>query len=115
MVTTKFLADHPDVVANLIKGLADSIDLIHKQPAEAEQLVSTRIGKDSGKELPVDLVKAAFKSITFTLDPITASLQKDAEAAKSLGFIDSTDLSDIYSLDILNNLLTKRGEPTITP
>jgi hypothetical protein len=44
-----------------------------------------------------------------------SSLHKDAEAAKSLGFIDSTDLSKIYSLDILNNLLTKRGEATITP
>ena len=115
MVTTKFLADHPDVVANLIKGLADSIDLIHKQPAEAEQLVSTRIGKDSGKELSVDLVKAAFKSITFTLDPIASSLRKDAADAKSVGLIDSSDLSDIYSLDILNKLLTQRGEPTITP
>jgi len=43
MVTTKFLADHPDVVANLIKGLADSIDLIHKQPAEAEQAKSAYV------------------------------------------------------------------------
>jgi NitT/TauT family transport system substrate-binding protein len=115
MVTTKFLADHPDVVANLVKGLAGSIDLINKQPAEAEQLVSKGTEKATGKALAVDLVKASFKSITFTLDPITASLQKDAEAAKSLGFIDSTDLSNIYSLDIVNELLTKRGEPTITP
>ena len=115
MVTTKFLADHPDIVANLVKGLADSIDLIHKQPAQAEQLVSTGIEKASGKALKVSLVKASFKSITFTLDPIASSLRKDAESAKSLGFIDSTDLSKIYSLDILNSLLTKRNEPTITP
>jgi NitT/TauT family transport system substrate-binding protein len=115
MVTTKFLADHPDIVTNLVKGLAGSIDLINKQPAQAEQLVSKRIGSDSGKELSVDLVKESFKSITFTLDPIVSSLHKDAEAAKSLGFIDSTDLSKIYSLDILNNLLTSRNEATITP
>ncbi len=115
MVTTTFLADHPDIVANLIKGLAGSIDLIKSQPAEAEKLVSQGIEKASGKALPVDLVKASFKSITFTLDPIVSSLRKDAVAAKSLGFIDSTDLSKLYSLDILNNLLTDRGEPTITP
>ena len=115
MVTTKFLADHPDIVANLIKGLADSIDLIKSQPAEAEKLVSQGIEKASGKALPVDLVKASFKSITFTLDPIVSSLKKDAVSAKSLGFIDSTDLSKIYSLDILNKLLTSRREPTITP
>ncbi|MDQ1510794.1 MAG: sulfonate transport system substrate-binding protein [Actinomycetota bacterium] len=115
MVTTKFLADHPDVVTNLIKGLAGSIDLINKQPAQAESLVSKGIEKASGKALSVDLVKASFKSITFTLDPIASSLRKDAEAAKGLGFIDSTDLSKIYSLDIVNSLLTARGEPTITP
>jgi NitT/TauT family transport system substrate-binding protein len=115
MVTTKFLADHPDIVAKLVKGLADSIDFIHKQPAQAEQLVSKRIGSDSGKELAVDLVKESFKSITFTLDPIVSSLRKDAVAAKSLGFIDSTDLSKLYSLDILNSLLTNRNEATITP
>ncbi len=115
MVTTKFLADHPDIVTNLVKGLADSIDLIKSQPAQAEQLVSDGIDKATGKALSVDLVKASFKSITFTLDPIASSLRKDAEAAKSLGFIDSTDLTNIYSLDILNKLLTDRGEPTITP
>jgi NitT/TauT family transport system substrate-binding protein len=115
IVTTKFLADHPDVVTNLIKGLAGSIDLINKQPAQAEPLVSKGIEKASGKALSVDLVKASFKSITFTLDPIASSLRKDAEAAKGLGFIDSTDLSKIYSLDIVNSLLTARGEPTITP
>jgi len=115
IVTTKFLADHPDIVANLVKGLADSIDLIHQKPAEAETLVSTRIGDDTGKALSVSLVKASFKSITFTLDPIASSLRKDAADAKAAGLINSTDLSKIYSIDILNSLLTKRGEPTITP
>ena len=115
MVTTKFLADHADIVADLVKGLAGSIDLITSQPAQAEKLVSQGIEKASGKALSVDLVKAAFKSITFTLDPIASSLRKDAVSAKSLGFIDSTDLSNIYSLDILNQLLTARKEPTITP
>jgi NitT/TauT family transport system substrate-binding protein len=115
IVTTKFLADHPDIVANLVKGLADSIDLIHQKPAEAEALVSKRIGDDTGKELAVSLVKASFKSITFTLDPISSSLRKDAADAKAAGLITSTDLSKIYSLDILNALLTKLGEPTITP
>jgi NitT/TauT family transport system substrate-binding protein len=115
MVTTKFLADHPDIVTNLVKGLADSIDLITDNPTEAEKLVSQRIGSDTGKPLSVDLVKASFKSITFTLDPIVSSLRKDAADAKSVGLIDSDDLSNIYDLEILNQLLTARKEPTITP
>jgi NitT/TauT family transport system substrate-binding protein len=115
VVTTKFLDAHPDVVANLLKGLAESIDLIHAQPAQAEQLVSNGIGKASGKPLAVALVHASFAHITFTLDPIAASLRKDAVEAKSLGFIKSTDLSKIYSLDLLNTLLGQRHEAAITP
>jgi NitT/TauT family transport system substrate-binding protein len=115
MVTTKFLADHPDVVANLIKALADSIDLIHNDQTESAQLVSKGIEAASGKALAIPLVKASFKSITYTLDPIASSLRKDAADAKELGFIDSTDLSKIYDLDPLNALLTQRNQATITP
>ena len=115
VVTTKFLDAHPDVITNLLKGLAESIDLIHKDPTQAEQLVSQGIGETSGKPLAVSLVQASFSHITFTLDPIAASLRKDAAAAKSLGFIESTDLSKIYSLDLLNTLLRQRDEAAITP
>ena len=67
----------------------------------------------SGKALPVELVKSSFKSIEFTLDPIASSLRKDAESAKQLGFIDSTDLQNIYDLTLLNQLLTTDGKPAI--
>jgi NitT/TauT family transport system substrate-binding protein len=115
VVTTKFLDDHPDVVANLLKGLSSSIDLIKSNPTEAEQLVSTGIGKDTGKALDVSLVATSFEHITFTLDPISSSLRKDAESAKALGFITSTDLSNIYDLDLLNKLLQSQQKATITP
>lgn len=114
-VTTKFLNAHPDVVTNLLKGLSASIDLIKSNPAQAEQLVSTGVEKASGKALKVSLVASAFKSITFTLDPIASSLKKDAASAKALGFIDSTDLTNIYDLTQLNQLLQQQGQPAITP
>ena len=49
------------------------------------------------------------------ITPIAATLRKDAVSAKSLGFITSTDLSKIYSLDLLNTLLGQRHEAAITP
>jgi NitT/TauT family transport system substrate-binding protein len=114
VVTSKFLSDHPDIVKNLLKGLISSIDLIHANPAQAEQLVSQGVEKASGKALSVDLVKSSFKSITFTLDPISSSLHTDAENAKKLGFISSTDLTNIYDLTLLNQLLQAAGKPAIT-
>ena len=55
--------------------------------------MSTGVEKATGKALEVSLVAASFKSITFTLDPISSSLEKDAASAKALGFITSTDLT----------------------
>jgi len=114
VVTTKFLTDHPDIVTNLLKGLISSIDLIKTNPGQAEQLVSKGVEAASGKALPVDLVKTSFKSISFTEDPIASSLRKDAASAKQLGFIDSTDLQNIYDLKLLNQLLQGDGKPAIT-
>jgi NitT/TauT family transport system substrate-binding protein len=113
VVTQKFLKDHADVISNLLKGLDTSITLIKTDPAKAEQLVSDGIGAATGKPLDVSLVKASFKSITFTLDPIASSLQKDAEKAKALGFIDSSDLKNIYDLSLLNKLLTGQHKAEI--
>src|SRR5262249_48405570 len=113
VATTKFLNDHPDIVTNLLKGLISSVDLVKTNPDQAEQLVSEGVEAASGKALPVDLVKSSFKSIEFTLDPIASSLQKDAESAKALGFIASTDLKNIYDLSLPNQQLTADGKPTI--
>lgn len=113
VVTTKFIAAHPDVVASLIKGLADSIDVIHNDKTKAEQLVADGIDKLTGKAFSVSLVDKTFANIDFTLDPIKSSLLKDAANAKALGLITSTDLTNLYDLTLLNQLLQQRGEPAI--
>ncbi len=115
VVTTKFLTAHPDIVSNLLKGLSTAIDLTKSNPASAEQLVSQGIGAATGKAPAVSLVASSFSSITFTLDPIASSLQKDAASAEALGFIKSTNLANIYDLSLLNKLLVSQGKPTITP
>jgi len=115
VVTTQFLTAHPDIVSNLLKGLSSAIDLTKSNPAQAEQLVSQGIGTATGKAPAVSLIASSFSSITFTLDPIVSSLQKDAASAEALGFIKSTNLANIYDLSLLNKLLVSQGKPTITP
>jgi NitT/TauT family transport system substrate-binding protein len=115
VVTTQFLAAHADIISHLLEGLSSAIDLTKSDPARAEQLVSQGIGTATGKALKVSLVASSFSHITFTLDPIASSLRKDAETAKTLGFITSTDLSNIYDLTLLNQMLRQQGKPTISP
>lgn len=115
VVTTKYLGDHRAQVSALIKGLSEAIDLIKSDPTEAKQLVSDGIDKITGKPLPIPIVTSSFANITFTLDPIASSLTKDAEDAKDVGLIDSSDLEGIYDLTLLNKQLTDDGKEAITP
>ena len=111
MVKKEFLDKHPDVIQHLISGLADSIDLIKSNPTEAKKLVGDGILKITGKPLKPSLIDASFSNITFTLDPIASSLQTNADNAKALGFLKSSDLGNIFDLTTLNNVLKERGEP----
>ena len=113
VVRTEFLNAHPDVVKNLIKGLSASIDVVTTDPTKAADLVSKGIEKASGKAIKTDLVTASFKNITFTLDPVAASLRTDVDHAVSLGILDKTDLANIFDLTLVNQLLTAQGKPKV--
>jgi NitT/TauT family transport system substrate-binding protein len=114
IVRTDFLNAHPDVVANLIKGLSAAIDLTNSDPATAASLVSKGIETATGKAIAVDLVTKSFKSITFTLDPIASSLKTDVTHAESLGILKQTALTNIFDLTLVNKFLTSDGKPQVS-
>jgi NitT/TauT family transport system substrate-binding protein len=113
IVRTEFLNAHPGVVKNLIKGLSDSINVVTDDPAKAASLVSKGIETATGKPIKVDLVTKAFKSITFTLDPVASSLRADVQHAESLGILKKTDLSNIFDLTLVNEFLTSEGKAKV--
>ena len=113
IVRTEFLNDHPDVVKQLIEGLAGSIDLINDDVEQAKTLVSGAIEKLTGKPIAPELVDASFANITFTLDPVASSLATSAEHAQELGLLDPVDLDGIYDLTLLNEVLSARGESEV--
>jgi NitT/TauT family transport system substrate-binding protein len=113
IVSTSFLNQHPDVVKQLIEGEQASINYIKTNPTQAQALAGQAIQQVTGKPIAPDLVKAAFKNQTFTLDPIPSSLVKDAKDAAALGLISSPDVKGIYDLKILNEVLAASGQPTV--
>jgi NitT/TauT family transport system substrate-binding protein len=114
IVATEFLDKHPDVVKELIKGEADAIDYLTANATEAQTVVNDAITKITGKGLKAEVITASFKNLTFTLDPIASSLSKSASDAKSVGLLDSTDIKNIYSLSLLNEVLKDAGKPAVT-
>jgi len=105
IVATKFLQAHPDVVLGLIRGEADAIKFINDSPADAQKAANDEIAKISGKPLKDAVVAAAFKNLTFTLDPIASSLKKAAQDAYDAGLLKDTKLDGIYDLTLVNQVL----------
>jgi NitT/TauT family transport system substrate-binding protein len=113
MVRTDFLAQQPDIVKHLIEGLLESTDYLNNQPTDAQATVGAALTRLTSTTLPAGVLSAAWANLTFTLDPIASSLQTSADEAKSLGFLDSSDLSGIYDLSVLNEVLSQAGRPAV--
>ncbi|HEV7535178.1 MAG TPA: ABC transporter substrate-binding protein [Acidimicrobiia bacterium] len=114
MVRTGFLKDHPDVVQHLLEGQVAATDFINANPAEAKTLANQAIQKVAGKALPQAVLDAAWPNMTFTNDPIAASLRKGADNAKAVGLLDgATKLDGIYDLTLLNKVLKAAGKPEV--
>jgi len=69
----------------------------------------------TGQTIPDDQLTVAFSRLEITYDPIKQSLFKSASDAFNLGFLGKTkpDLSAIYDLNLLNEVLKKNGLQTI--
>ena len=113
IVRTEFLEDHPDLVKAVIEGLADAIDKIEADPEAAQADVIEQIATISGTEPDAATIAESFGNLTFTLDPIAASLQGSADDAIEVELLDPVDLSGVYDLTLLNEILTARGEPAV--
>ncbi len=115
IVATKFLDEHPDVVHDLIAGLADSIDVANADPAAAQAVVNAGIERVTTKPLGDETIAGAWKNLQFTLDPVASSLQGSADDAVAVGLLDPVDLTDpgIYDLTLLDEVLAERGQPEV--
>jgi len=114
VVRADFLKQHPDVVENLLKGQVEANDFVNKNTAEAKQVVSDGIKAITGKTLKAGELDRAWSNLTFTNDPIASSLRQSAQAALTLGFITSSDLTNIYDLTLLNKVLQSQGKQAIS-
>jgi len=59
-------------------------------------------------------VAAAWPHMTFTLDPLAATLKTSADHAHSLGLLGNVDLKGLYDLTLLNEVLSEQGQPPVS-
>jgi NitT/TauT family transport system substrate-binding protein len=112
---TDYLEENPDVIKKLLEAHIDETNWINDNPDEALQMFNKELDKLTGKMIPEDEYREGMSRLELTFDPIKESLFKSADDAFNIGFLGETkpDLSRIYDLKILNEVLKERGLPEI--
>jgi NitT/TauT family transport system substrate-binding protein len=115
IVRTEFLKDSPELVRRLLQGHIEAVAFTNDHREAAQKAANEHLAALSGKPLPENIIAAAFTNLTFTVDPIAASLQGSAAHAQEVGLLDPVDLKGIYDLGSLNELLSAAGRPLVSP
>ncbi len=121
VVRTQFLQEHPQTVKALLEGQVAADDAIAADLPAAKQLVNAQLEELTGKALKPATLDRAFRQITLTEDPLASTLQTSLDHAVSTGLVERADLSGIYDLTLLREVLGRDvddaglGAATTTP
>ena len=107
VVRTDFLRAHPDSVRRLVQGSVESNRQIGADPGTAQRIIGEALGRLTGKPLAPAVLDRAFGQIRTTNDPIASSLKASARHAFDTGLVPSANLTGIYDLGLLREVLGK--------
>ena len=111
IVSKQFLDQHPDLVSKFLQAHVETVEYIASNPESAKSIVNSEIKRITGKALLSAELDLAFTHLTITYDPLASTLLQSADRAYALGFLGTSkpDLSGIYYLGPLNQVLAKKG------
>jgi NitT/TauT family transport system substrate-binding protein len=111
IVSKKFLQEHRDLVKKFLSAHIELTEWINNHMVEAKSIINAELKRITGKTLPPEVIDQAFLRLKVTYDPIKTSLLTSAKWAFEQGFLGKTfpDLSGIYDLSILNEILKEKG------
>ncbi|GGQ91413.1 ABC transporter substrate-binding protein [Streptomyces althioticus] len=111
IVSQRFLDRHPDVVDAVVAGAVAANAWIAAEPERARRSVNEALRELTGKPLPAGIIESAWPSLTFTDDPLAATLEAQAAHATAAGLLDRPVLRGIYDLGPLNRVRKAAGLP----
>ena len=109
---TDYLEKNPRAIKALLQAHINETNWINTNPDEALRIFNAELYKLTGQTIPEDEYRDGMSRLKLTYDPVKESLFKSANAAFDLGFLGEgsrPDLSKIYNLSILNEVLRERG------
>lgn len=110
----RFLVANPGFVKKWIDAHVELTDWINENPEEAKGILNEEIRAETRRAFPSELVNSAWRRLEFSYDPAKESVMKVAQDAHKIGFLRSQpDLSRIYYLDPLNEVLREKGREEV--
>lgn len=117
IVSPDYLKENPDVIKRLLAAHVNETQWINEHKSELPLAFNTELQKLTGQTIPEDVLTEAVTRLEFTNDPIKLSLFQSANDAYDLGFLakgeERPNLSGIYDLALLDQVLSEKGLPTI--
>jgi NitT/TauT family transport system substrate-binding protein len=117
LVNKEFLDDNPDVVKAVLEATVEANTFIADNSDTARDEVGARVTELTDAPLDPAVLADAWDNLTFTNDPIAASLEEDADDAAGVELLDGLDdappVTDIYDLTLLNEVLADAGQPEV--
>src|SRR5215204_2754685 len=115
---TDYLNENPDIIERLLQAHVNQANWINdNKEQKAITAFNGALKKITGKTIPDDEIRDALTRLEFTYDPIKESLLRMADNAYELGYLGNgrseLDLSNIFDLTILNDILDERGDRRI--
>jgi NitT/TauT family transport system substrate-binding protein len=114
IVSTKFLNEHPDLVKAWLKAHVEVTQWELANPDQAKKIANDEIKRLTGKALSDQVLDSAWTRMRITYDPVSSSLFASADSAFVAGFLkQKPDLTNIYDLKLLNEVLAEKGLPAV--
>ncbi len=116
IVSARFLTAHPDGIKAFLRAHVETVQFINANLDEAKKIINEEIERITTRGLPEAVLDKSFETLDITYDPVQSSLFTSAEYAFALGFLGDAqpDLSGIYDLTLLNDVLAEKGLAAVT-
>ena len=106
--------EHPDLVKAWLTAHVEVTQWEVANPDQAQKIANDEIKRLTGKALADQVLTGAWARMKVTYDPISSSLFASADSAFAAGFLkQKPDLTNIYDLKLLNEVLAEKGLPAV--
>jgi NitT/TauT family transport system substrate-binding protein len=116
IVNPEYLRSNPDVITKFLEAHVNETQWINNHKEDALKTFNIELKRLTGQTIPDDQLKEAFSRLELTYNPLQQTLIKSANDAFDVGFLGKTrpDLTGIFELNILNQVLKDKGLESIT-